>query len=658
MLVASSWKDMDAVRINAMYKILVSVFAWASKSDLILDVEQSIKEQDDSNLFKSVQDTRKMLRVEDCRPQGIKGSKDFLLSLGSHLLDDNKYKGFFIQRFGVHSLTIRPVAKEAIIGMSRTGHSDYVAHLPNLDSWAPSAETSRISDGWKSNAKIPSKELTWENTTLPRKRIRPVSEEYGNRSDDDRSRHGSRNGKLSPEVAEKAKRMRKLGACWRCRILKVPCSAGETCDRCNKVSQGSPDAHFLCSRASFRDYSEIFFPDFLHDHLEKPRYDATIHNLESDLIDTLCTTVTFDGKRSMLFQVNIFAPNEQYPRELIRRTVDGSVQTTTSHPVGLLGISSSEVKQTVQDYLKDVLANNPLFIHSGQETTTAVNSVLSRLFNFSSCQERNIDILQQAFLVLVIYSVTGKTLFFMEPGLFANQSRLAENAHNQFGSAASSWLMDIALNNAMRTLALQTVKVLLSDLERAMRSRTRDRWAYCFAVILVLCSCVEEMQIWALSLLDIEQKINGLGDLSRRKWVLHACTSLEEQPVRIIVDIFHSIYRSTADSSYGTASNLGFNPLKQIIRNGCRIPKGTDFGLEGHTVNLVRDLGQIVLHSYGELRGLAGPPNFEGTLEKIIKRNRGRLVSQFLLSFVDDTTIEEGLVAIDTSSTWMKPLSE
>ncbi|KAL5323634.1 hypothetical protein ACEPPN_008173 [Leptodophora sp. 'Broadleaf-Isolate-01'] len=610
MLVASSWKDMDAVRINAMYKILVSVFAWASKSDLILDVEQSIKEQDDSDLFKSVQDTRKMLRVEDYPPQGIKGSKDFLLSLGSHLLDDNKYKGFFIQRFGVHSLTIRPVAKEAIIGISRTGHSDYVAHLPNLDSWAPSAETSRISDGWKSNAKIPSKELTWENTTLPRKRIRPVSEEYGNRSDDDRSRHGSRNGKLSPEVAEKAKRMRKLKAY------------------------------------------------FLYDHLEKPRYEATVHNLESDLTDTFCTTVTFDGKRSMLFQVNIFAPNEQYPRELIRRTVDGSVQTTASHPVGLLGISSSEVKQTVHDYLKDVLANNPPFIQSEQETTTAVNSVLSRLFNFSSCQEGKSDILQQAFLVLIIYSVTGRTLVFMEPGLFANQSRLAENAHNQFRSAASSWLMDIALNHAMRILALQTVKVLLSDLERAMRSRTRDRWAYCFAVILVLCSCVEEMQIWALSLLNIEEKINGLGDLSRRKWVLHACTSLEEQPVRIIVDIFHSIYKSTADSSYGTASNLGFNPLKQIIRNGCRIPKGTDFGLEGHTVDLVRDMGQIVLHSYGELRGLAGPPNFEGTLEEIIKRNRGRLVSQFLLSFVDDTTIEEGLVAIDTGSTWMKPLSE
>lgn len=132
--------------------------------------------------------------------------------------------------------------------------------------------------------------------------------------------------------------------------------------------------------------------DFLYDHLEKPRYEATVHNLESDLTDTFCTTVTFDGKRSMLFQVNIFAPNEQYPRELIRRTVDGSVQTTASHPVGLLGISSSEVKQTVHDYLKDVLANNPPFIQSEQETTTAVNSVLSRLFNFSSCQEGKSDV--------------------------------------------------------------------------------------------------------------------------------------------------------------------------------------------------------------------------------------------------------------------------
>ncbi|CAG8957001.1 hypothetical protein HYFRA_00012481 [Hymenoscyphus fraxineus] len=44
-------------------------------------------------------------------------------------------------------------------------------------------------------------------------------------------RHGVRKGKLDPDAAEKARKVRRLTACWNCWIQKVPCSIGKPCER-------------------------------------------------------------------------------------------------------------------------------------------------------------------------------------------------------------------------------------------------------------------------------------------------------------------------------------------------------------------------------------------------------------------------------------------
>jgi hypothetical protein len=58
----SSWNDADAVRVNSSYKALVSVFFWASKTDLMTEsmfVDLNLSFQ------KDVEDTRNMTRTSE-----------------------------------------------------------------------------------------------------------------------------------------------------------------------------------------------------------------------------------------------------------------------------------------------------------------------------------------------------------------------------------------------------------------------------------------------------------------------------------------------------------------------------------------------------------------------------------------------------------------
>lgn len=61
----------------------------------------------------------------------------------------------------------------------------------------------------------------WEHTVVSKGGLQFVSE---NVKDEVDVRSGIRKGKLDPETAEKARRIRRMKACWNCWIQKVPVS--------------------------------------------------------------------------------------------------------------------------------------------------------------------------------------------------------------------------------------------------------------------------------------------------------------------------------------------------------------------------------------------------------------------------------------------------
>lgn len=71
-------------------------------------------------------------------------------------------------------------------------------------------------------------------------------------------RTGVRRGQLPAKSRKKARRIREIGACWKCWVQKVPCSEGLPCETCAK--------HFLvlapqmCCRTRLHEYVPVFFP--------------------------------------------------------------------------------------------------------------------------------------------------------------------------------------------------------------------------------------------------------------------------------------------------------------------------------------------------------------------------------------------------------------
>jgi hypothetical protein len=76
--------------------------------------------------------------------------------------------------------------------------------------------------GGKGKGKGKEKDVNaWEHTVVSKGGLQFVSE---NVKDEVDMRSGIRKGKLDPETAEKARRIRRMKACWNCWIQKVPVS--------------------------------------------------------------------------------------------------------------------------------------------------------------------------------------------------------------------------------------------------------------------------------------------------------------------------------------------------------------------------------------------------------------------------------------------------
>ena len=62
----------------------------------------------------------------------------------------------------------------------------------------------------------------WEHIVIRQDGLKCLSEHH----EDHRKRHGVRTGALDPQAKEKARKIRKIKACWNCWVQKVPVSWG------------------------------------------------------------------------------------------------------------------------------------------------------------------------------------------------------------------------------------------------------------------------------------------------------------------------------------------------------------------------------------------------------------------------------------------------
>ena len=94
---ASTRTSNQAIAINSAYKALVSAFCWASRADVVLlECGDEVTNHKDNEVW----GTCSIVRHDQWEERGIKGTKEFLLSLGSSIPSETAYNGFFPQKFG------------------------------------------------------------------------------------------------------------------------------------------------------------------------------------------------------------------------------------------------------------------------------------------------------------------------------------------------------------------------------------------------------------------------------------------------------------------------------------------------------------------------------------------------------------------------------
>lgn len=154
----------------------------------------------------------------------------------------------------------------------------------------------------------------------------------------------------------------------------------------------------------------------------------------------------------------------------------------------------------------------------------------------------------------------------------------------------SSRLLNRQIKYVMHKLHQEITLKVLEDLERSLRSRTKDSWGTSFCTILILCLCIEGLQTAAdvMVVCNIQEK-GGEASYNRNQ-SFNACEELEEYPFRQCKKLFHDIYRSHKDGSSGGRGEKAFNPLKMAAEEG---RTGLDLTTEG----MVRSIYGVVCSS-------------------------------------------------------------
>ncbi|KAH7409147.1 hypothetical protein BKA64DRAFT_704932 [Cadophora sp. MPI-SDFR-AT-0126] len=518
------------------------------------------------------------------------------------------------------------------------GTSSRASSEPNSPKLSKSrVEKSRASKktvGKPIKGKRKTKELTWEHAAIGKDGLRFVSE---NREDEEK-RTGVRSGKLDPDVAEKAKRMRKIKACWKCWIQKVPCSEGDTCERCQKLTQFSPSADQLCCRAGFVDYAVIFFPAYMHSHLKKSKIEDLIsrytNGFRNTTVDVEVSTGAAFNEHPLRLHTNEFRPktDELLLQSRLTTGIDNQnseLVERDSVPIGILGLSEPELKKLCRRHIEDMIASPQ---YAGQVSAVNSSPIAFQLLQAMQTYAKKAPIVKDALKLHAMHYFMSSLLTFTPSSVDLIYHRLGRQP-NRAESFHSSRLLSRQVKQIMHKLHRETTEVVLESLEKSLRGRTKDYWGPSFSAILVLCLCMENLQTAADTLVVCDmQKTKGREGFVRAQ-SQDACQLLEELPFAQCNRLLHEIYRSHKEGT-GGAREAGFNPLRALHH-------GEETGLVGKENDMIHEVYGVMFDNWEEMLELAERGPLVGTDENvhpgdIRPHNTGRLVSKFLKSFLPD----------------------
>jgi hypothetical protein len=232
----SPWTANHALKISSAYRALVSVFCSASKSDIVVGIDGD----DPARLAR--EELRELVNFRSWASQGFSSTKSFLLSLGTCFLPDGSFNGFLAQKVGIDTISKMPTKTSddrtnedrAIRGGQAHGSTAESGNHSRtlLEIELKSAPTQPMGIYYPELNHLGSRRhMAQQKAVDPNALSTAQSGIYSSirfvshGSDEDhmeRRGHGGRTGALNVDALERAREIRKLGACWNCWVMKVP----------------------------------------------------------------------------------------------------------------------------------------------------------------------------------------------------------------------------------------------------------------------------------------------------------------------------------------------------------------------------------------------------------------------------------------------------
>ena len=214
-------------------------------------------------------------------------------------------------------------------------------------------------------------------------------------------------------------------------------------------------------------------------------------------------------------------------------------------------------------------------------------------------------------------------------------------------SSTSSRLLNRQLKSALQEVSKSFAHMSFSGLEKSLRSRNATHWGASFCAMIVLCLCLENLQMSADMFAAFAPFNFGLAGKWSRDHSRKACRDIEKNAFEKLTELFHEAFKSKG------ARKDAFNPLRALYEG-----KGIS-NLDQATTEMLMSICSII-RNYGELplkilrttltawediRKLAGHPLLANLPDhddprlvasaKIKENGEGRLVARFLCSFYE-----------------------
>ncbi|RDL36433.1 uncharacterized protein BP5553_05785 [Venustampulla echinocandica] len=645
-------KGTRALQINSAYKSLVSLFIWSSKVDVMLPGGSSNSMGSIYNAPAGLSETSTLVHLSGWEELGFKTTKDFLLRLGSIMSPAATYNAFFAQKyFSEAFVTSRPFdhsfeiaghfshrIKETATppspmkGPPKPPYTIYKFNVssdpsereeqeelpdspstlsPGPDTHGPGISGDTASDGASNTPKFAAPRL--QSFTFV---------DHGHEASRGGSRRlrGGRRGALDDATSKKAREIRKVGACWNCWVMKVPCSEGHPCDRCKPKARIT--THRICNRSPFAAYSDLLFPDGYNSRFTAGVVQLYIHeNIAGFSEHALPVEISWIGHRNMELHATPFTLT---PHGTAHQSYPGQSSQALGVESLLVGLAPLDIPGAEQDCIRyfesflDNPANSALIFSNSMPTLSkrVVEAIYCYHHRMQSVNTLLHDtLLHDALLSHLILTAMSQPIKFTA----TSATSLVEQLKIQCppSESFSSRMLDRQIKQILYSLNRKIVTRLLGNLERLIRGRKASSWPICFSTIIMLCLSMEQVQIQAW----FHASSLKSSAVWRRQLPHEASRLLDELPFSQFSHLFHSIYRTTQ------VDKGGLNPFRGTIES--HHERGFD-----PTALIMIGSFRTILNDVPLLDGRSQLPDLGQALQPFIKCNSGRLVSKFLAPFI------------------------